>query len=74
MREGWTNLSLGGDDLAFTNTLALGGHGQRLLQLLAEDNVLDEHRLDLDTPASRDILDDLANALGDLLTALNDIL
>lgn len=74
MREGWTNLSLGGDDLAFTNTLALGGHGQRLLQLLAENDILDEHRLDLDTPTGRDILDDLSNALGDLLTALNDIL
>lgn len=73
-RKSWTNLSLGGDDLAFTNTLALGGHGQRLLQLLAEDDILDEHRLDLNTPTGRDILDDLANALGDLLTALDDVL
>lgn len=69
-----TNLSLGGDDLAFTDTLALGSHGQRLLQLLAEDDILDEHRLNLDTPAGRDVLDDLANALGDLLAALDDVL
>lgn len=69
-----TNLSLGGNDLAFTNTLALGGHGQRLLQLLAEDDVLDEHGLDLDTPAGGDILDNLADALGNLLTALDDVL
>lgn len=41
---------------------------------MAEDNILDEHRLDLNTPTGRDILDDLANALGDLLTALNHVL
>lgn len=64
----------GGDDLALTDSLALCGHGQRLLQFLAEDNILDQHALDLHTPASRDILDDLPNALRDLFTALDDVL
>lgn len=41
---------------------------------MAEDNVLDEHALHLNTPAGGNVLDDLAYALGDLLTALNDIL
>ena len=70
----WTNLGLGGNDLAFTDTLALSSHGQRLLQLLAEDNVLDKHALYLDAPAGGDVLDNLANALGDLLTALDNVL
>lgn len=69
-----TNLSLGGDDFALTDPLALGGHGQRLLQLLTEDNILDEHALDLYAPASRDVLDDLADALRDLLATLDDVL
>ena len=67
-------LSLGGDNLGFTNTLALGSHGEGLLELLAKDDVLDQHALDLDTPASGDVLDDLANGLGNLLAALNDVL
>lgn len=41
---------------------------------MAEDDVLDEHRLHRNTPAGGDILDDLADALGDLLTALDDVL
>jgi hypothetical protein len=41
---------------------------------LAEDDVLDEHTLDLDTPSSCDILNNLTNRLGNLFTALNDIL
>lgn len=41
---------------------------------MAEDDILDEHRLHLDTPAGGDVLDDLADALGDLLTALDDVL
>jgi hypothetical protein len=69
-----TYLSLGGDNLALSDTLALGGHGERLLELLAEDDVLDEHALDLDTPLGGHVLDDLADALGDLLAALNDVL
>lgn len=69
-----TYLSLGGNDLAFTDTLALSGHGERLLQLLAENNVLDEHALDLNTPSSGDILNDLSNRLGNLLSTLDNIL
>jgi hypothetical protein len=69
-----TYLCPGGNDLALSDPLALGGHGERLLELLAEDDVLDEHALDLDAPAGGDILDDLADALGNLLPALNDFL
>ncbi len=71
---GNTHLSLGRNDLGLADPLALGRHGERLLQLLAEDNVLDQHALDLDTPAGSDVLNNLANGLGDLLAALNDVL
>lgn len=72
--RGRTHLCAGGNDLALADALALGGHGERLLQLLAEDDVLDQHALDLDAPAGGDVLDDLADALGDLLAALNHVL
>lgn len=44
------------------------------MQLLAENDILDEHALDLDAPAGGNLLDDLANGLGDLLATLDDIL
>lgn len=69
-----TNLGLGGNNLALTNPLALGSHGERLLQLLAKHNVLDEHALNLYTPAGGNILDNLANRLRELLPTLNDVL
>lgn len=69
-----TNLSLGSDNLALTNPLALGGHGQRLLQLLAENDILDEHALDLYTPPGGNVLDDLANGLRELFPTLNHVL
>jgi hypothetical protein len=69
-----THLGFGSDDLALTNTLALGSHGQRLLEVLAEDNVLDEHALDLDSPPGGNVFDDLPNGLGNLLATLNDVL
>lgn len=71
---GGLDLGLGGDDLGFTDSLALRGHGERLLQLRREDDVLDEHALHLDAPAGGDVLDDLADGLGNLLAALNDVL
>lgn len=71
---GGFDLCLGGNDLTLTNTLALSSHGKRLLELLGEDNILDEHALDLDTPSGGDILDDLSDGLGNFLTALNDVL
>lgn len=39
------------DDFRLSDTLALGGHGEGVLELGAEDDILNEHRLDLDTPA-----------------------
>lgn len=71
---GGLDLGLGGDDLALANTLALGGHGQGTLELLAEDDVLDEHALDPHAPAERHVLDDLPDALRELLAALDDVL
>lgn len=41
---------------------------------MTEGNVLDEHALDLNTPASSNIFDNLSNGLCNLLTTLNDIL
>ena len=71
---GALDLGLGGDDLALADALALGRHRQRVLELLAEDDILDEHTLDLHAPAGGDVLDDLADALGDLLAPLDDVL
>lgn len=68
------NLRACSNDLGFSDTFGLCGHGERVLELVAEDYVLDEHRFDLDTPASRDIFDDLADRLCDLLPAFNNIL
>lgn len=48
---GALNLGAGSDDFGFSNTLALGSHRERVLELGAEDDVLDEHGLDLDAPA-----------------------
>lgn len=71
---GGFDFRLGGNNLRLSQPLALGSHGQRLLQLLAENNVLDEHALHLDTPAGSNIFNNLANRLGQLLAALNDVL
>lgn len=71
---GGFDLGAGRNDLGLTGTLALRGHGQRVLQLLAEDDVLDEHTLDLDAPAGRDLLDNVADVLCDLFAALDDVL
>jgi hypothetical protein len=71
---GGSHLGLGRDNLALSNPLALGRHRQGLLELLAEDNILDKHALNLDTPACGDILDNLADALCDLLPTLDHVL
>jgi len=62
------------NDLGFSDPLGLRSHGERVLQLVGEDNVLDQHGLDLDAPARGHILDDFADADGDLLSALYNIL
>ena len=49
------------NDLGFANTFRLGRHGERILQVVAEDDVLDEHALDPDTPAGRDVFNNLAD-------------
>lgn len=64
----------GGDDLGFSGSLGLRGHGERVLQILVEDQVLDEHGLDFYTPTSSGLFDDFADGLRDLLAALDDIL
>lgn len=67
-------LCLGGNDFTLPNTLTLRSHRQRLLQLLAKDNVLDKHTLDLHPPTCRHILNDLANRRCNLLAPLNHVL
>lgn len=71
---GGFHLSTGRDDLALTNALRLSGHGERILQVITEDDVLDEHRLDLDTPAGGNLFDDLRSRLRNLLATLNHVL
>ena len=63
-----------GDDLGFSGSLALCRHRQGVLQLLAEDDVLDQHALDLNTPARRDLFDDVADILSNLLATFNHVL
>ena len=64
----------GGDDFGLADTLGLRGHAEGVLQLVAEDDVFDEHALDLHAPAAGDVFDDLADGLGDFLAALDDVL
>jgi hypothetical protein len=48
---GSLDLSASSDDLGLTSSLGLSSHGQRFLQILGEDDVLDKHGLDFDTPS-----------------------
>ena len=68
------DLGSSGDDLAFSDPLALGSHRERVLQIFGEDDVLDEHRLDLYPPAECNIFDDLTDRLGDLFATLDHVL
>lgn len=47
-----------GNNLTLTDTLGLGGHGQGVLEVIAKDDVLDKHGLNVDTPADGHFLDD----------------
>jgi hypothetical protein len=71
---GRLNLRTGRDNLCLTSSLGLSSHGERILEILRKDDVLDEHGLDFDTPAQRGLLDNLADRLSNLLTTLNHIL
>jgi len=63
-----------GDDFALSDTFRLRGHGERVLEFVAEDDVLDQHALDLHAPTAGDAFDDLADGLRDFLAALDDVL
>ena len=71
---GGLDLSAGGNDLGLTGTLGLRSHGQAILELLGEDDILDKHALDIHTPARSRLLNNSADIGSNLLTALNDIL
>ena len=71
---GGFHFSASSDDLGFTDTLRLSSHRKGVLEIVAEDDVFDEHGLDLDTPAHCDVLDDLTDGLGNLFPALDDVL
>ena len=71
---GGFDFSASSDDLGFTDTLRLSSHRKGVLEIVAEDDVFDEHGLDLDTPTHCHVLDDLTNGLSDLLPALDDVL
>ena len=64
----------GGDDLGLSDPLRLGGHAEGVLKFVAEDDVFDEHALDLDAPAGGDIFDNLTDRLGDFFATFDDIL
>ena len=68
------DFSAGGDDFGFTDTFALCGHGEGVLEFGGEDDVFDEHAFDLDTPARGDVFDDFPDGLGDFFAAFDDVL
>ena len=68
------DLGARGDDFGFSDPLALRGHGEGVLEFVAEDDVFDEHGFDLDAPAGRNVFDDLADRLRKLFAALDDVL
>jgi len=68
------DLSTRANDLRLTSPLGLRGHGQAVLKLLAEDDILDEHTLHRRAPAGGRLLDDFADRLRDLLAALDHVL
>jgi len=68
------DLGARGDDLGLSRPLGLRGHRQRILELLAEDDVLNKHRLNLHTPASCGFLNYFPDRLRDFLPAFNHIL
>ena len=71
---GGLDLCAGGNDFGLSDTLTLGGHRQGVLELIGEDDVLDQHALDLNTPTGCDVLDYLADGLCQLLATLDDVL
>lgn len=71
---GALDLCAGGNDFGLACALALRSHGKRVLQLLAEDDVLDQHALDRAAPTRGRVFDDFADALRDFLAALNHVL
>lgn len=71
---GGFDFGAGGDDLGLADTLRLGGHAEGVLELVAEDDVFDEHALDLDAPAGGNVFDDFADRLRDFFAALDDVL
>lgn len=68
------DLGARGDDLGLSRPLGLRGHRQRILEILAEDDVLNKHRLNLHTPASCGFLNDFPDRLRDFLPTFNHIL
>lgn len=71
---GRLDLSPSSNNLALTNPLRLGSHRKRILQLIAENDILDQHRLNQNTPGSSDIFDNLRSRLSNLLAPFDDIL
>ena len=71
---GRLHFGAGGDDFRLADPLRLRRHAQGVLQLGAEDDVLDQHALDLHAPSRCDLLDDFANGLRNLLAAFDDVL
>lgn len=55
---GGFHFSSSGNDLALTDPLGLSCHGEGILQVIAEDDIFDEHGLNHDTPAGSHLLDD----------------
>lgn len=67
-------LSSSGDDLGLSDSLGLSGGRERLLELDGEGDVLDEDRLDRDSPLGGDALDDGLDLGGDGLPVREDAL
>lgn len=62
------------DNLGLPGSLALCRHGERVLQFLREDDVLDQHTLDGNTPVGGSIFNDFVDGLRNLFSAFDDVL
>lgn len=71
---GGLDLGAGGDDFGFAGALALGRHAQRVLEVLGEDEVPDQHAFDFHAPPFGRLFDHLADVLGDFFAPLDHVL
>lgn len=71
---GGVDISLGGDDFTFGDSLSGGGRGKVLLEVLGEQNFLNEHSGDGDSPVVSGSLDNILDVRGHFFLSLEGFL